>query len=111
MRSKKPVAERDLKTYPVDVYPYLVTKPHERAVGGPWHYRSHKAAVQSLVKELSELQQQFKRLNSTDAVSRIGQLMDDVSALPLEGGRVVGVVDTVTGVRYQAELVKREGIQ
>lgn len=110
MRSKKPVAEKDLKVYPIDTHPYMVSKPHEKVVGGPWYHGSHKAAIQSLVKELSELQHQFSRLNATDSVSRLGALMDEVSALPLEGGRVVGVVDTVTGVRYQAELVKREGL-
>jgi hypothetical protein len=110
VRSTKPIAEKDLKVYDVEDYPYMVTKPDERAVGGPWFHRSHKKAIASLVNELVGLREMFERLNATDSVSRIGRLIDEVSSLPLEGGRVAGVVDTYSGVKYQAELVKREAV-
>lgn len=109
MRTKAPIREQDLKVHTVEDYPYMVTKPDEKAVGGPWYYRSHKAALAAIVKDLDSLTDLFLRMNHTDTLSRIAALRDEVGELPLEGGRLSGVIDTYSGVKYQATLVKREG--
>lgn len=110
MRTKAPIREQDLKVFTVEDYPYMVTKPDEKAVGGPWYYRSHKAALAAIVKDLDALSELYGRLNHTDSLSRLANLRDEVGQLPLSGGRIVAVIDTYAQVKYQAELVKREGL-
>lgn len=109
MRTKAPIREKDLKTFTVEDYPYMVTKPDQKAVGGPWYYRSHKAALDAIVKDLDALSELYGRLNHTDSLARLAQLRDDVGELPLSGGHISAVIDTFTLVKYQATLVKREG--
>lgn len=101
----KPIKEKDLKAYAVEDYPYMVTKKY----GEPHYHRSHKEAVSKMTTELIAMRDTLKRYDEEGVTAAVGGVLDQVSALPLEGGTVSGVVDPYTGVKYQATLVKREG--
>lgn len=102
----KPIKDKDLKVYPVDAYPYMVTKKY----GEPRYYRSHKEAVAKMTTELIDLRDTLKQYDEEGVTAAVAEVLDQVSALPLEGGSVRGVIDPYTGVKYQADLVRREGI-
>lgn len=112
MRTKKPIAERDLKVHTVEAYPYMIVKPNQMALPpeqrGPWYFQSYKKALNRLSADMDVLESIFKNLSS-ESVRRIGDLRAEAEQLPLEGGTVEGVIDDVSGVRYKATLVKREG--
>lgn len=104
-RKKGPVAEKDLKTYDVEDYPYMVLF---RGDDKPVYRQSHKAALTLLRDRLGKLHEQFKNLGVNDAQMLITELIDRVGELPEIGGVVEGVVDPYTRTRFSAEIVKRE---
>lgn len=102
----KPIKTKDLKTYPVADYPYVVEKPGS----DPVYRRSHKEALGRLVTELGDLASQFKRTNNRDGLERISQIVGEVGELPLEGGSIDRVVDAWTGIRYRVTLRLRDQV-
>lgn len=112
MRTKAPIATRDLKVHTVEDYPYMIEKPNQSALPpgerGPWYFRSHKKALERLGKDMDVLEDIFRNISS-DAMRNINHLRAKCEQLSAEGGTVSMVIDDVSGVRYQATLVKREG--
>lgn len=104
MRSKKPIADKDLKTYPVEDYPFMLTKKY----GKPRYFRTFADARQVMVDDLKGLQYSLgDRLGDKNAARAISQALRDVESLPPRGGKVSSLVDPYTGIRYQAWLVDR----
>lgn len=106
-RSKTPIAAKDLKTYPVDEYPYLLTKPNQMPSEARY-FRSFREARAAMVKDLESIRYSLvTRLNQSDAVPAIAEVKAQVDRLTDEGGAVSGVVDPYTGVKYRATLTRR----
>lgn len=103
-KKKGPVAQKDLKTYDVEDYPYMVLF---RGDDKPVYRKSHDAALTLLKERLGKLHEQLKNLGVNDAQMLITELIDQVGELPKAGGKVEGLVDPYTRTRFSAELVKR----
>jgi len=105
MPRKGPVAQKDLKVYPVDQYPYMVVKRYDK---DPKYFRSFREARESMLKDLESLDEGFaKTLGDKDAEREIAAARYLVERMSDAGGVISHVVDPYTGVRYQAELVNR----
>lgn len=104
-RTKGPIAQKDLRVFPVEDYPYIVTRPHE---SDPRYARSHKEALGKLRTDLDALLGQFKRLGISDAQKAIKAALADVEKIGLGGGSVDVEVDPYTKVRYRATVTRRE---
>lgn len=104
-RSRGPIAEKDLKSYSVDDYPYLFQNRH----GDPVYCRSHKDALDRMRKQLQNLGEQFKNIDAQIGL-RVADAIKMVGELPLEGGTVDIEIDPLTKTRYRTVLHKRDGI-
>lgn len=109
MGRKGPVADKDLKVFDVDTYPFMVSKKY----GTPRYFRTFREAKESMLEDLDSLNEGFaKVLGDKDAEREIAATRYLVDQLTDRGGVISNVVDPHTGVKYQAELVnRRQGLQ
>lgn len=104
MAKKGPVSAKDLKVYPVEDYPFVLTKKY----GKPRYFRTFADARRVMVEDLKGLQYSLgDRLGDKDADRAIAAAIAEVERLPTRGGTVSSVVDPYTGIRYQATVTDR----
>jgi hypothetical protein len=101
------------KEYPVSKYPFLIEKPYMRQIDGDVVYKSTmKAALDWVREDIRKMEPMYRALNDTSALAAMDALLDQVSQLPIfEGNRwlVEGVLDPYSGLKYKAEIVRRQG--
>lgn len=91
----------------VEKRPYMVvTHPH----GDPVYRASFKSAQNLVLLHLNAFKATFLALNVQDALEAILHLEDEVHKLPSSGGKIEGVIDPYTGIKYQVEIVRRQGL-
>lgn len=88
----------------VEDRPYMVLRPH----GEPIYKPSFKSAKDVVYKHLNDFKDTFLYLQATDAVAAILDLEDVVGRITEDGGRVSGIIDPMSGMKYTAEIVKRK---
>lgn len=88
----------------VEKRPYMVLTPY----GWPVYRASFKSAQDLVLRHLNGFKETFLALNVQDSLVAISKLEDEVLTLPDSGGKVEGVVDPFSGIRYKAEIVKRQ---
>lgn len=104
MARRGPVAQKDLKTYSVDEYPYMVAKKY----GDPRYFRTFREARGMMLADLDSLKHALADvLGDQDAAREIAAARYLVEQMPDTGAVISHMVDPYTGVRYQAELVNR----
>lgn len=104
MARKGPVADKDLKVFSVDQYPYMVVKKY----GSPRYFRSFREARESMLADMDALEHSLVvRLQDSQAAEAIAACRYLVEQMPSDGALISQVVDPYSGVRYQAKLVNR----
>jgi len=94
------------KQHPIDKYPYMILRPH----GDPTFHTGFKVAQNRIREDLDSLLDSWQRLMAQDAIAATSELLSQVGKLNQDGGKVEGVCDPHTGMRYVAELVRRKEI-
>lgn len=83
---------------------YKVIKPYEHVK----YYESFLAATTAMRHEVKGLRKLWQQLKVEDSEALCEKLLERISWLDGDGGKVLGRVDTVSGLRYVAELVRLE---
>lgn len=106
-RAKGPIRAKDLKVYPIEDYPYQITKPDlERTGEGPIYKATLKAAQSHIISELVSLRDVLKQYDpSVEAI--IDEVIAKVGKIGEDGGTIDDLVDPYTKIRYRATIVKR----
>ena len=81
----------------------------QRPQGEVRRYKSRGEAVESIRSDLDSLWDSFvTTLNDPDAADAISELRRELDLLPATGGRISGVCDPYTGMKYSVDLWKDE---
>lgn len=88
-------------------WPYVITKPHGDK---PKYCRNWKAAREAIQKDLDGLRDMFWRLKAQDAVDAIDALIREAQSIGVDGGTIRGVIDPVTGTKFEATLTRRKSL-
>jgi hypothetical protein len=110
MARKGPVAQKDLKVYPVDQYPFMVTKPHGKLTGAApdRFFRTFREVREALLKDIDALEYALvKRLQDAQAAEAIAAVRYLVEQMSDSGGLINQVVDPYSGIRYQVQVTNR----
>lgn len=106
-RAKGPVRAKDLKVYPIEDYPYQITKPDlERSGAGPIYKASLLAATSHIIDELVALRDVLKQYDS-EVEPIVDRVIAKAGKIGEEGGTIDELVDPYTKIRYRATIVKR----
>ena len=84
--------------------PWLVARPY----GEPRRYKTRGEAIASIHHDLEGLATSWQRLCDKDALAAVERLKSQVDLLPLNGGKVEGVCDPFTGMKYRATVARDE---
>ena len=91
---------------PADTHPYLTQKRW----GNPDYHQNLQAAQSFLIKQLEADEFSFGQLGDKDTLAAIQALKAQVSDIGVDGGRVAGVLDPYSGIKYQADIVLRRPV-
>jgi len=89
---------------PVRTHPWLLRRGF-RAPYDNKYYRKYGDGKSQILKDLKDFERKLKLL-SNDALQRISRLRAKANKLSLLGGVIEGEIDE--GVRYRAELIRRQ---
>lgn len=110
-RTKGPVAQKDLKTYPVEDYQYMVVRPNERQAGmSPRYGRNLDEAKKKVSSDLNSWSKNFERIGAMDSIKAVARARKALEGIPLAGGRLDFELDPVTGTRYKVDIIRREAV-
>lgn len=93
--------------WPVSAYPYMITKP---GAEHPTYHKDFAEAIRKLLGDVRGFRKQFRLLNSEDVLDCCDKAVETVKHLRPTGGSVDVVIDPHTGMRYRAELIRREEV-
>lgn len=88
-------------------YRYELRKPNQQPKDYA-RFTSFTSATNAMRKEIKDARAVFQRMQVDDAVACCNRILAMIGWLDGDGGKVVGVLDPFTGIKYRAELVRLE---